>query len=151
MRTRAEKQAEMNKCSRYEQASEALARARARAKGRATAEKEESPRWQPVRRVFDRLALTVGPRTTFAGTTVPSHTSSHSNRARALSRTLPLQPRSRRTPTIRNLEPCDLRHSRATTYTRTTNSAPRADFPNRTSLQESAYAEEEGTKVAPQF
>lgn len=82
------------------------------------AEKEERPaRWQPVRRVFDRLALTVGPRTTFAGTTVPSHTSSHSNRARALSWTLPSIPDRSipRTPTIRNLG-CFVihEHSRAT-------------------------------------
>lgn len=41
---------------------------------------KKNPRWQPVQRVFDRLALTVGPRTTFSGTMVPSHTWSHSNR-----------------------------------------------------------------------
>lgn len=147
------KPAEMNECSRYGRASGSPRASSHRAKGRATAEKEESPRWQPVRRVFDRLALTVGPRTTFAGTTVPSHTSSHSNRTRALSRTLPLQPRPRRTPTIRNLEPRDLRHSRATMYTRT----PRRLIPrsapttrNRTSsLEESAHAEKEGTNAAP--
>lgn len=95
-----ESKAGMNERSRY------ITRSSAQ-KDERRVEKEERPaRWQPVRRVFDRLALTVGPRTTFAGTTVPSHTSSHSNRARALSRTLPSIPGRSvpRTPTIRNLE-----------------------------------------------
>lgn len=76
--------------SRRVEMNETVGRCRER-KGRKGERKVDPPRWQPVQRVFGRLALTVGPRIHLRRypRTVPSHTRSHSNQLRALPDALP--------------------------------------------------------------